>query len=353
MSESDYLDRLYDEDALRAYLDRTLGPADSLTVRHHPEGHSNETLFVDWGDRDLVLRRPPAGEHAEGAHDVLREHHVMSALADTDVPVPETVAACDDHSVIGADFYLMERLHGEVIRDAEPARLATPEQRSVLADAFIDTLADIHTLDPAAVGLDDLGHPDGFTQRQVERWTAQLDWAVEVTADDRPLPELHDVADWLADNVPDAPEHTLVHGDYKLDNVMVGPDLPPEIIGVFDWEMCTRGDPSMDLGWLLANWPDAKDPDREDPLGEPIEVRPGYPTRVGLLERYETRTGLTFDHDRFYRTFGVFKSAAACEMMYRRYLEGNADDPAYPLMEDRVPVLADRARAIIDGDEAL
>ncbi len=353
MSDGDYLDRLVDETALAAFLTERLGPAGDLRVNYHQEGHSNETLFVDWGDRELVLRRPPAGEHASSAHDVLREYRVMTALAESPVPVPAMVAACDDHDVLGADFYLAERLEGDVIRDEEPERFANQEARAAMADAFVDVLADIHTLDPDAVGLGDLGHPEGYTERQVERWTAQLEWAMAVTADDRAVPTALDVADWLADNVPEVQTHTLVHGDYKLDNVMFGPGLPPAVVGVFDWEMCTRGDPAMDLGWLLAAWPDADDPDREDPLGARVEARPGYPTRRELLDRYEAQTGYTFHHDRFYRTFGVFKMVSACEMMYRRYLEGNADDPAYPLMEERVPVLAERAAAVIAGEEPL
>jgi aminoglycoside phosphotransferase (APT) family kinase protein len=349
----DYLDRLVDEDALAAYLERELGPAEGLAIEYHQAGHSNETLFVDWGDRELVLRRPPAGAHADAAHEVLREYRAMDALQDTAVPVPTTVAGCDDHGVIGSDFYLMERLEGDVIRDEEPDRFGDPGIRRELSEVFIDTVAEIHSVDPAAVGLGDWGHPEGYTARQVDIWTQQLEWAFEVTAEERAVPDLLEVADWLADNVPDSYDHTLVHGDYKLDNVMFGPGLPPEIVGVFDWEMCTRGDPLMDLGWMLISWTDPGDPEWEDPLSSRIEAREGYMSRRELLDRYEAKTGRPFDNDRFYRTFGVFKSAGACEMMYRRYLEGNSNNPAYPLMEERVPAIAERALGIIDGDEPL
>jgi len=349
---SEYLGRLVDREALADYLTETLGSADSLTIEYHREGHSNETLFVDWGDRELVLRRPPAGETGSAAHDVRREYRVMKALQTTEIPVPTTVADCDDHDVIGADFYLMERLDGDVLREDEPEQFATPEQRRALSARFIDTLAVIHTLDPADVGLDDLGHPDGYTERQVDRWTKQLEWAFEVTADDRPVDELHMVADWLAENAPESYAHTLVHGDYKLDNVMFGTGTPPELVGVFDWEMCTRGDPSMDLGWMLVYWPDEGDA-VDDPMRPTFQTREGYPTRRELLDRYEHRTGRTYENDRFYRTFGVFKMASACEMMYRRYLEGNSDNPAYPKMETRVPKIAERAVRIIDGEEPL
>ena len=351
--QREYLDRLYDEGRLTRFLEAEVGPGGPLTVEYHQAGHSNETLFVDWGDRELVLRRPPAGETADAAHDVLREYRVMSALDGTAVPVPPTVAACEDHGVVGSEFYLMERLEGDVIRDEEPDRFAAPDQRRALSKRFVDTLAEIHTLDPGSVGLDDLGHPDGYTERQVERWTDQLEWAFEVTAEDRPVPGLRGVADWLEANVPAEYDYTLLHGDYTLDNVMFGPGTPPELVGVFDWEMSTRGDPLMDLGWLLAMWYDPKDPQFDDPLHSRIEARPGYFTRRELLDRYEERTGRAFSNGRFYRTFGVFKVASACEMMYRRHLEGNADDPSYPLMERYVPAMADRARRIIDGEEPL
>ncbi|MFB6170150.1 MAG: phosphotransferase family protein [Haloarculaceae archaeon] len=350
---SDYLDRLVDEAALREYLTANLGAAERFAVTYHQAGHSNETLFVDWGARELVLRRPPAGPTADSAHDVLREYRVMEALQTTDVPLPETVLACDDHDVIGSDFYLMERLAGDVVREEEPERFATPAHRKRIGEELIDVGAAIHTLDPAAVGLGDLGYPEGYTERQVRRWTEQIEWATEVTAEVRELPELFEVADWLADNVPEPPAHTLVHGDFKLDNTMLGPGTPPEIVGVFDWEMCTRGNPFMDLGWMLAYWPDETDPEATKELTPRILAHPDYPTRRELLERYEAQTDLTFERDRFYRTFGVYKMAAASEMFYRRYLEGNSNDPSYPKMEEMVPDYAAWARRIIDGEEPL
>lgn len=347
----DYLDRLVDERSLRMFLEETVGPADSLDVEYHREGQSNETLFLEWGGRDLVLRRPPAGTTADSAHDVLREHRVIEALQDVEVPVPKTVTACDDHAVIGADFYLMEREDGTVLRDGEPERFGTHGRRRTLAAELVDTLVEIHTLDPATVGLDDLGHPDGYTQRQVDRWRSQLEWGLERTAAEREVPRLSAVGTWLAENVPTEDDHVLVHGDYKLDNVMYAPGTPPEITAVFDWELTTRGDPWMDLGWMLVYWPDSGDQATDDPFRSSFLVQDGYPTRRELVERYERQTGRTFDNDRFYRTFGVFKMAAACEMMYRRFLEGNADNESYAHMAERVPRLAERAIRIKDGDE--
>ena len=351
---NDYFERLVDTNALRAYLEEQLGDPEEYAVSHHAEGHSNETLFVTWGDRELVIRRPPPGETAETAHDVLREYRVMDALQDTDVPLPETVLACEDHSVIGSDFYVMGRVEGDVLRAEEPPRFRTPNARRKIGEELADTLAAIHRLDYEAVGLGEFGYPSGYTERQVERWTKQLDWAFERTTEERAVPELKTVGDWLADNCPKEHEHTLVHGDYKLDNVMYGTETPPKIVGVFDWEMATLGDPLADLGWMLSYWRDPGDPEPATPeLVSTFMEADEYPTRKELVERYEQATGIEYEHDRFYRALAVYKLAALGEMFYRRYLEGNSDDPMYPRMEERVPDLASRAAGIIDGDEPL
>lgn len=349
-----YLSRLVDKEKLREYLATELGPADTFEVNRHPEGHSNETLFVTWDDKELVVRRPPPGETAETAHDVLREFRVMDALQETDVPVPPTVLACDDHDVLGSDFYVMELVDGDVPRDDEPIRFATPSARQDLSEEFIDTLAAIHMVDYEAVGLGDFGHPDGFTQRQVERWTKQFEWASDVTSEVREIPKVQEVGDWLVDNVPEESPETLVHGDYKLDNVIYGPETPPEALAVVDWELSTLGNPLTDLGWALAFWRDPKDPPTAVPELVPTFMeREGYLSRQDLVDRYERHTGLNFEHERFYRTLAVYKLIALGEMFFRRHREGNSDDPLYPLMEDRVPKIADRAHRIIDGAEPL
>ncbi|MFC6835924.1 phosphotransferase family protein [Halomarina ordinaria] len=360
MSEGseEYFERIVDTDRLADYLEDELGPAEEYHVEHHQEGHSNETLFVTWGERDLVIRRPPPGEVADNAHDVLREHRVVDALQGTDVPLPPTVLACEDHSVMGSDFYVMERVEGDVLRGGEPERFATPEARRRVGEELVDTLARIHAVDYEAVGLGDLGYPPGFTERQVKRWSEQLTWAFDVTAEEREVPTLYDVMEWLTENVPEGTPTALVHGDYKLDNVMYAPGDDPEVAAVFDWEMSTLGDPLTDLGWMLSYWWDEGDPDppaATDTLTTNFMTREGYPTRRDLVERYEERTGFTYDEeaDRFYRTLAVYKLAGLGEMFFRRYLEGNSDDPMYPRMRDGVPQLAARAQRIIDGEEPL
>jgi len=352
MSE-DYVDRLVDEGALRAYLEEHLGPVERFHVERHAEGHSNETLFVTHGDRELVLRRPPAGETAETAHDVLREYTVVDALQDTAVPVPPTVLACEDDSVVGSDFYVMDRLDGVVLREAEPERFADPDARRALSEDLVDTLAAIHATEPADVGLSEFGHPEGFTERQVRRWSEQFTWAFETTADEREVPAVYEVMEWLTDNAPEQHPHTLVHGDYKLDNVMYAPDRP-ELVGVFDWEMATLGDPLADLGWLLSYWRDAGDPEPAAPrFARRFTEREGYPDRERLVARWESATDIEARDLRFYRVLAVYKLAALGEMFFKRYLQGNSADPLYPAMEETVPALAERALEIAHGERPL
>ncbi len=352
VSDRSYLDRLVDGEALRSYLESELGGVERFAFERHPEGHSNETLFLTWGERELVLRRPPPGETADTAHDVLREYRVMDALQDTDVPLPGTVLACEDESVIGGDFYLMERLAGDVIRGEEPERFAVPAHRDRIGTELVETLAAIHSVDVEAVGLAEFGRPEGFTERQVERWGKQIDWAAGTTAEEREVPELDRVGEWLEANVPGEYPHTLVHGDYKLDNVLFGPGTPPEIAGVMDWELSALGDPFTDLGWTLSFWHDPADPPPAIPeLYPTFMTREGYPTRDDLVERYEAATGYSFDHDRFYRSLAVYKMAGLGEMFFARYLNGDSDDPLYPGMETQVPKLAGRAIEIIEGED--
>jgi aminoglycoside phosphotransferase (APT) family kinase protein len=350
----EYFARLVDEDALRSYLADRLDEVDRFAVERLEAGHSNETLVVTWGDRDLVLRRPPPGETADTAHDVLREYRVIDALQDSSVPVPPTVLACEDEGVVGGQFYVMERVEGDVIRDAEPERFAAPGHRERIGEEAVDTLAGIHGVDYEAVGLGEFGYPEGFAGRQVKRWSEQLTWAFQTTVERREVPALYEVMEWLGDNAPESHPHTLVHGDFKLDNVMFGPGTPPELVGVFDWEMATLGDPRTDLGWLLSFWRDPKDPEPVLPdLSATFTDREGYPTRRDLVERWEARTGLTYEHDRFYRTLAVYKLAGLGEMFLARYMRGDADDDLYPKMEEGVPALAERALRIIDGEEPL
>jgi len=310
---------------------------------------------VTWGERTLVIRRPPPGDTAETAHDVLREYEVLDALQDTAVPVPGTVAATDETSLIGCPFYVMEHLNGDVIRFSEPDRFDTPAARRALSDRLVDTLAAIHSVDYEAAGLGEFGRPAGFAERQVERWRDQFEWAFQETTAEREVPAIERVGEWLAANVPDSQTHALVHGDYKLDNVLFAPGTPPDIAGVLDWEMSTLGDPLCDLGWLLFFWlEDGADSSAlMQTMGPTFLGAEGYRSRADLVERYERQTGTTVERLTFYRVLAAYKMAALGEMFFARYLMGHSDSSFYAMMEEGVPVLADQALSIIEGDRAL
>lgn len=352
--DEDYFGQLVDEKALYQRIADVLGETDHYTIRRHSEGHSNETLFVKWGDRELVVRRPPPGDIADDAHQVLREYTVMSALQESPVPVPETFLSCSDEHIIGSEFYVMEKLEGDVIRHDEPKRFAEPTPRETVGHELVDTLAAIHTVDYEDVGLTDFGMPTGFVERQVSIWTKQLEWAFDRTTEIREIPELERVGDWLEDNVPSKSHHSIVHGDYKLDNVMFAPGMLPRINGILDWEMSTIGDPLTDLGYFLIYWREANDPPSAVPdIISSVPEKSGYPSRSELVKRYEDRSGIEFKHDVFYRTLALYKLAALCEMFFRRHLDGSSDDSLYPKMQEQVPDIADRAIRVIGGEERL
>lgn len=357
MTEDDesYAEQVVDRDALEAYLETELGPADRYEVERHHGGHSNETLFLTWDGRDLVLRRPPPGETADSAHEILREYTVMDALQETDVPVPVTVRSCTDQDVLGCDFYLMERMEGVVCRWEEPDEFDTPEQREAIGEELISTLAAIHGVDIDEVGLGEFGHPEGYTERQIDRWAEQYDWAFEVTSDVRSIPEIPELTEWLRDNVPDEYPHALVHGDYKIDNVMFSTGASPDVVSVFDWELSTLGDPFTDLGWFLVYWPGPSEGRDDDVFSAPYQYlrQPGYPSRRELVDRYEQLTGAAFRHDRFYRAFALYKLGGVAELLFRRHLEGSSDDQLHAEMEGRVPEMASGALAIVDGKDPL
>lgn len=342
-------DELVDEDGLRGFLTDRLGGGDAFEFERHDEGFSNETVFVSWGDHDLVLRRPPPGETAETAHDVVREYTVMEALQETEVPVPRTVGVCRNRDVMGCEFYTMERLYGDVVRFSEPDRFADPETRREVAEEVVETLASIHGTDVEDVGLGDFGNPQGFTRRQVERWTEQIEWAFDTTTDERNVPALREVGDWLEDNAPDDHAGGLVHGDYKFDNLIFEPDAP-RIAGVLDWEMSALGDPLCDLGWLLFFWRDEGDDESKitRTMLPQFTKKEGYPSRDEVVGMYEEASGMTVENARFYRVLAAYKMCALGEMFYARYLMGNSDSSFYAMMEEGVPLLADNALSMTE-----
>lgn len=341
---------LMDVEALGRYLATTLpgpGADEPLSVKRIRGGHSNETFFVQRGEQRWALRRPPLGHLLPTAHDVGREYRVLRGLEHTAAPVPAPILMCEDTSVIGAPFYLMRWVDGAVIRAELPrAFQADVAARAGLGDEVIDRLADLHAVDWQAVGLADLGKPTGYLERQVRRWSGQLD-----ASRNRPLPDLDAVTTWLAANIPASPPATIVHGDYRLDNLIFAPEPPARARAILDWEMATLGDPLADLGYLLSFWREPGDPDNG--LGDAawrVTMQPGFPTRAELVARYAARTGRRMDNVAFYVALAIWKLAILLEGSYKRHLAGATDDPFFATLGEGVPALARQALAVCHGE---
>jgi len=333
------------DDRLAAYLRARLPGDGEVSIERHAFGHSNVTYYVSRADRDYVLRRPPDGPLPPGTHDVRREYRVLSGLAGSGVRAPRVVFLCEDESVIGAPFYVMERVDGVVIREELPEALDAPADRRRIGEELVDALVELHAVDRDAAGLGELGKPEGFCERQIRRRREQLAMTVPHT---RPRPDLEEVAGWLAANVPASPAPTVVHGDYNLHNVAFDPSPPARLVAIYDWELATIGDPLTDVGWMIATWREASDP--ESVLGDlAMTAQPGFLTRSELAARYEERSGRRFDHPTFYRVLALFRLAVALEGLYALHVLGTSDDPWHANMEFVVPSLAAGAIALIGG----
>ena len=345
---SQQLEGLVDLPSLEQFLRHHLPPQKGeLVVKKHEAGFSNETFYVSWGSKQWVMRRPPRGDILPTAHDMLREYRVLSGLAPTAVRAPRPVVACEDLSIIGVPFYVMERVEGVVIREQLPPEFDAAADRRKIGEELIDALVELHAVDWQATSLTNLGKPQGFLERQLRRWIGQLDLTLPRT---RPLSGIHEVTRWLQAHLPPQSTASIVHGDYKLDNVMFTPH-PAKLVSIFDWEMATLGDPLADLGWVLSSWGPTGDPPEPEPKGSNyITSQPGFPAREELLTRYEQKTGRTMKHFAFYHCMAVWKLAIILEGLYRHYIEGTASNPKANEFEWRVPQLVDRARRIIAGE---
>ena len=344
----DTLPPLVDPQALAQFLDSHVSrSSDPVDVERIRGGHSNETFFITRGQDNWVLRRPPYGPLLPTAHDVAREYRVLSALRHTNVPVPEPVLLCEDPSVIGAPFYLMRRVDGIVIRaKLPPAFQADVADRAGLGLELIDRLADLHAVDWQQVGLADFGKPSGYLERQLRRWSGQLD-----ASRTRPTPDLDSVTAWLKEHLPESGPATIVHGDYRLDNALYANEPPARILAILDWEMATIGDPLADLGYLLSFWREPSDPEpdfRNDAWD--LMVLPGFSTRAQLVDRYAERTGRHMAHVPFYVALAIWKLAILLEGSYSRHLAGTTDDPFFLQLGEGVPALARRALAVSHGE---
>ena len=313
-----------DTAALAAWLRGRIPGADGeVEVRQFPRGFSNLTYLVRMGDREMVLRRPPFGAQVRGGHDVVREHRILAALHPVWPKVPRPLVCCDDESVIGAPFYLMERVTGVVLRDRPPSGVTLdPATMRGVCLAAVDTLAELHSVDWRAAGLAGIGRPEGYVRRQVEGWTER--WRKSKTDEVR---EMDQAAAWLAENLPEEGEPAVIHNDYKYDNLVLDPADLSRIRAVLDWEMATLGDPLMDLGTTLAYWAEPGDPDALKVFG--VTHLPGNLDRRGVVERYAEKTGREASGIAFYHAYGLFKVAVIAQQIYARFVAGKTRDPRF------------------------
>jgi aminoglycoside phosphotransferase (APT) family kinase protein len=320
------------EPYLQAHFPDARGP---LVVKQFPSGHSNLTYSVRFGEREFVLRRPPFGSKVKSAHDMGREFRVLSKLHAAYPPAPEVFLFCEDADVLGAPFYLMNPIRGIILRRNPPPGLDfTAATARKLSESFIDNLARLHALNYAEIGLADLGKPEGYVERQVRGWTER--YYGSRTHD---FPEVERIVGWMKEHMPAASDATLVHNDYKCDNLVLDINDLTKIVGVLDWEMCTIGDPLTDLGTALAYWIDAGDPEGMQKIRWGPTTHPGGMTRGELVARYAEKTGRDISHMDFYLAFARFKVAVIVQQIYYRYHQGLTKDERFASMPAVIEVL--------------
>jgi aminoglycoside phosphotransferase (APT) family kinase protein len=334
------------EGYLREHLPGVLpgGPLDhaSIAVEQFPGGHSNLTYLIRLGGHEFVLRRPPFGPVAPTAHDMPREYRLLVAVHPLFPLAPRPYLLCEDISIIGVPFYLMERRRGLVIRRDIPEEIGDDlELRRRVGEGMVDTLATLHSVDIYSSGLVNIGKPVGFVTRQIKGWTER--WHRSKTSE---LPEINQVIQWLAERLPPEPDPeagrpaTLVHNDFKLDNTMLDPEDPARVVAVLDWEMCTVGDPLIDVGIFLCYWAMKGDPEARRESISPVTTEPGWISRQEVIERYAETTGRDLSGIAFYEVFALFKVAVVLQQIYFRYVKGQTHDERFKEFDRRVNGLA-------------
>ena len=336
--------------ALSDYLSKNLPEgAPAIEVEQFPNGHSNLVYLIRTDRREYVLRRPPLGPVAPKAHDMAREYRVLDAVHPYFPEAPRVFLLCEDPSVIGSTFFLMERRHGMVIRDSITRELAAiPDYPRQVSEAFVDCLVRLHSIDVSRPGLSSLGKPEGFLERQVRGWAER--WNRAKTEE---LPEMDRVIQWLHLRVPPSVDTTLVHNDYKLDNVMLRPSAD-RVEAVLDWEMTTLGDPLADLGLTMCYWAWASVAAEGDPhpATPGLTSHPGWYTRDQFLQRYAERTGRDLAHIRFHEVLGLFKLAVILQQIYYRFHLGQTQDERFRTFDRRVRGLIRLAASLVDKERS-
>src|SRR5579864_8865012 len=342
------------EPYLREWLPGAEGP---LSVGQFHGGKANLTYLLRFGEsnssREFVLRRPPLGPIPPGAHDMRREHRVLSALSRRYQLAPQSLLLCDDESIIGAVFIVEERRVGFVIRDDLPAEFAgRPELNRRIGFALVDALADLHLVDPREIGLGDLGRVEGFLQRQLSGWTQRWEASLGGPEEPQSRAAMAPVLDWLAGSVPHERAGALLHNDYRLDNCLLDIADPAHIVAVLDWDMCTQGDPLADLGYLLNYWVEPDDPPEWREIASMPTWRKGFPSRTDAITRYAARTGFDVSAVGWHQVFAAFKLAVIIQQIYIRYVRGQTQDQRFRHYYRRVLGLAEKAHRLIKLDRS-
>ncbi|HEU5012268.1 MAG TPA: phosphotransferase family protein [Roseiflexaceae bacterium] len=327
---------------LEAYLREQLGASGPFAVEQFPGGFSNLTYLVHFGEHEFVLRRPPFGANIRGGHDMRREYRILRGLQPSYGKVPRPLLFCDDLNVLDGPFYVMERVKGIILRNLAPQQLdLTPDLMRQICLSLIDTFVNLHAIDYQAAGLGDLGKPAGYTARQVNGWSRRY---ADARTDD--VPAMEHAAAWLHAHLPPEGDATLIHNDFKYDNVVLDPHDVSRIIAVLDWEMATLGDPLTDLGTTLAYWMEADDPAPLRQFG--LTSLPGNLDRAQWAARYAERSGRDMSNILFYFVYGLFKNAVIVQQIYARYRKGLTNDERFANLIHMVCAYGDMAARAIE-----
>ena len=330
------------EDYLRLHLPQFAGP---LAVEQFPHGHSNLTYLLRSGSSELVLRRPPVGNQVQTAHDMSREFRVLSKLSAVFPEAPRPFHYCDDHEVLGAPFYLMQRSRGVILRKSLPSGLSLePETARGLGESLVATLARLHAIDAQAAGLADLGKPAGYVARQVSGWIKRY-----AGAQTDNVAAMDQTGRWLTEHMPPDSGTAIIHNDFKYDNVVLDPADLTRIVAVLDWEMATLGDPLMDLGTTLGYWVEASDARALQGSAVGPTMLPGSLTRRELVACYEEASGRTVSNPLFYYCFGLYKIAVIVQQIYARLVRGYTHDPRFARLNELVAILSQQAQRTIEA----
>ncbi|MEL6864901.1 MAG: phosphotransferase family protein [Bacteroidota bacterium] len=321
---------------LLSQIPDTQGP---LVVEQFPSGFSNLTYLLRLGAQQLVLRRPPFGANIKSGHDMSREYRILSGLIQTYSKVPRPLLYSEDESLIGAPFYVMERVEGVILRPKMPKAMhPSAQQMRGIAEALVNTFVELHQTDYQAAGLGELGRPEGYITRQIGGWTKRY---LKAKTDE--IPEMENVAQWLADHLPQEQAPSLIHNDFKYDNIVLDAQDWTRVIAVLDWEMATIGDPLMDLGTSIGYWVDPDDP----PIMSQLRLSPttlaGNPTRSEIVQMYAQKSGRDLDQVVFYYAYGLFKIGVIVQQIYARYKKGLTKDPRFAALIHAVKACAQMA----------